>query len=387
MHETGAGGDEAAGPLVERHHVLSVVDEQPLAARSADRFLRVADDRGPEALALTGRMRLRVDEERVVRAVPRDVDEPDQNPVLGPGPRPSRASAGGPDPTKTGSGAPPCAAVRSTISSSPMCERQVRVTSSWCIVPSFHDGVVCATASSRTGVRTTAARSDVRGSGRGGNEGVASGRAGSRGTRSAGVARHARSFGAQLDVDRIDRQRLQSLVDRTAGTGTTRPLGPDDDDDAVLRLDAQTAHDYPGGVATQHTPLDHRTATPTTSRPAFGTVTPDGELVAMTFVDTDGPHAETDFTVVHPGLRARARTGGQGCVGARVGGHGHDPVPHRRIGGEHRDRGGERRPRLRPRRGVGDARAAPAGGDVRTAGREARVGPAPRLPSVRPAAG
>ncbi|MFJ7287454.1 acetyltransferase [Curtobacterium sp. NPDC098951] len=112
------------------------------------------------------------------------------------------------------------------------------------------------------------------------------------------------SFGAQLDVDRIDRQRLQSLVDRTAGTGTTRALGPDDVD-AVLRLDALTVHDYPGGVATQHTPLDHRTATPTTTRPAFGTVTPDGELVAMTFVDTDGPHAETDFTVVQPRLRGR----------------------------------------------------------------------------------
>ncbi|WP_148287003.1 hypothetical protein [Curtobacterium sp. B18] len=84
----------------------------------------------------------------------------------------------------------------------------------------------------------------------------------------------ARSFGAQLDVDRIDRQRLQSLVDRTAGTGTTRPLGPDDVD-AVLRLDALTAHDYPGGVATQHTPLDRGTATPTSTRPAFGNVTPD----------------------------------------------------------------------------------------------------------------
>ncbi|WP_261646895.1 GNAT family N-acetyltransferase [Curtobacterium sp. C2H10] len=114
----------------------------------------------------------------------------------------------------------------------------------------------------------------------------------------------ARSFGAQLDADRIDRQRLQALVDRTADIGATRPLGPDDVD-AVLRLDALTAHDYPGGVATQHEPLDRGAATPSSARPAFGTVTSDGELVAMTFVDTDGPHAETHFTVVHPGLRGR----------------------------------------------------------------------------------
>jgi GNAT superfamily N-acetyltransferase len=114
----------------------------------------------------------------------------------------------------------------------------------------------------------------------------------------------ARSFGAQLDADRVDRQRLQALVDRTADIGVTRPLGPDDVD-AVLRLDALTADHYPGGIATQHEPLHRGAATPTPARPAFGTVTPDGELVAMTFVDTDGPHAETHFTVVHPALRGR----------------------------------------------------------------------------------
>ncbi|WP_144712245.1 GNAT family N-acetyltransferase [Curtobacterium pusillum] len=114
----------------------------------------------------------------------------------------------------------------------------------------------------------------------------------------------ARSFGAQLDADRIDRPRLRALVDRVAEVGTPRALDSDDVA-AVLELDALTARDYPGSVATQHEPLDRGTATPSASRPAFGLLTAQGELVAMTYVDVDGPLAETAFTVVHPAWRGR----------------------------------------------------------------------------------
>lgn len=112
----------------------------------------------------------------------------------------------------------------------------------------------------------------------------------------------ARSFGAQLDSDSIDHQRLHTL---TAEVGVSlRELG-DADVDAVLRLDASTIEDYPGSVATQHTPLDRRAATPSVSRRAFGAFGPGGDLVSMTFVDVNGAEAETDFTVVHRAWRGR----------------------------------------------------------------------------------
>lgn len=110
----------------------------------------------------------------------------------------------------------------------------------------------------------------------------------------------ARSFGAQLDADRIDHARLSALVSRAAGTVRELDAG---DVDAVLRLDAVTADDYPGSIATQHEPLDRSTAMPSDSRRAFGAFATDGPLVAMTYVDVDGAAAETGFTVVHPGTR------------------------------------------------------------------------------------
>ncbi|OII31899.1 hypothetical protein BIU98_07355 [Curtobacterium sp. MMLR14_010] len=114
----------------------------------------------------------------------------------------------------------------------------------------------------------------------------------------------ARSFGAQLDAHAVDQPRLQGLVARTADVGSVREFS-DADVDAVLALDALTIGDYPGSIATQHTPLDRQRATPSESRRAFGVVLESGELVAMTFVDLDGADAETDFTVVHPAWRGR----------------------------------------------------------------------------------
>jgi hypothetical protein len=113
-----------------------------------------------------------------------------------------------------------------------------------------------------------------------------------------------RSFGAQLDAHAVDQPRLQGLVARTAEVGSVRELSRADVD-AVLALDALTIGDYPGSIATQHTPLDQQTATPSESRRAFGVVLESGELVAMTFVDVDGSDAETDFTVVHLAWRGR----------------------------------------------------------------------------------
>ncbi|MEG8034486.1 hypothetical protein QP157_03860 [Sphingomonas sp. LR61] len=61
----------------------------------------------------------------------------------------------------------------------------------------------------------------------------------------------ARSFGAKLDSDSINHQRLHTLI-AEAGV-SVRELG-NVDVTAVLRLDAMTIEDYPGSVATQHTP-------------------------------------------------------------------------------------------------------------------------------------
>ena len=112
----------------------------------------------------------------------------------------------------------------------------------------------------------------------------------------------ARSFGAQLDAERIDEQRLRALV--VGAPGSVRALAAADVD-AVLALDRATIGDYPGSVATQHEPLDRAGATPSAARRAFGAFLTDGELVAMTFVSVDGAEAETDFTVVDRTQRGR----------------------------------------------------------------------------------
>lgn len=130
----------------------------------------------------------------------------------------------------------------------------------------------------------------------------------------------ARSFGAQLDGDAVDRARLRSLVDR-AGL-TVRALD-DADVDAVLALDAATIGHYPGSVATRHEPFDRERATPSATRRGFGVWSGD-DLVGMTFVDVlvgaggaaagsdagsdaaaGSASAETDVTVVAVGHRGR----------------------------------------------------------------------------------
>jgi GNAT superfamily N-acetyltransferase len=114
----------------------------------------------------------------------------------------------------------------------------------------------------------------------------------------------ARSFGARLDGDRVDRVRLRALASGRVADVTTRELGPHDVDD-VLALDAQTLDGYPGSVATRHEPFDRSSATPGPTRRAWGALTSTGRLVGLTVVDLDGPTAETDVTVVHPDHRGR----------------------------------------------------------------------------------
>jgi len=107
----------------------------------------------------------------------------------------------------------------------------------------------------------------------------------------------ARSWGAQLNADDTHTGQLDALIARVAETVTVREL-VNADRAAMLALDASTASDYPGGIATEHPPLTDESATLHRRRRAFGAWSPDGELVAMTVVDVDGDRAETDFTVV-----------------------------------------------------------------------------------------
>ncbi len=121
---------------------------------------------------------------------------------------------------------------------------------------------------------------------------------------SRGWAVSARSWGAQLDTEFLNRGRLVGLVAARDENLRLRQLD-ERDVEAILKLDAATSHDYPGSVATQHEPLDAASATPTVTRVAFGILAPASDLVAMTFVDVDGRRAETDFTVVRRDWRGR----------------------------------------------------------------------------------
>lgn len=114
----------------------------------------------------------------------------------------------------------------------------------------------------------------------------------------------ARSFGALLEADHVDRARLLALLGAGPSDVTIRELGPDDVDD-VLALDAMTVADYPGGVATRHEAFDRTSATPGPRRRAWGAQTSTERLVALTFVDLGEHVAETDVTVVHPEHRGR----------------------------------------------------------------------------------
>lgn len=114
----------------------------------------------------------------------------------------------------------------------------------------------------------------------------------------------ARSWAAHVELTPRHTQGWRDAMARLASTDTCRELTADDVP-AVLALDAATAGDYPGSVATAHEALTPHTATPTVRRPAFGVLDDKGDLVAITFVDieADPTWAEVDFTVVAPHRR------------------------------------------------------------------------------------
>lgn len=114
----------------------------------------------------------------------------------------------------------------------------------------------------------------------------------------------ARSWAARLEVTSELSQRWRDALVCLSPRDTYREL-QDADVPAALGLDATTASDYPGGVATAHEHLTAAGASPSAGRRGFGVFDCKASLVAMTFVDVDDNRAEVDFTVV-----AQHRRGG-----------------------------------------------------------------------------
>jgi GNAT superfamily N-acetyltransferase len=114
----------------------------------------------------------------------------------------------------------------------------------------------------------------------------------------------ARSWGASLDAEAIDRGHLEGLIDSRGAEVEIRELTVTDST-AVLALDALTLRDYPGDIATAHQQLTTEQATCTAEHRGWGAFTPAGELVAVTFTFPRPTVTETDFTVVHPTRRGQ----------------------------------------------------------------------------------
>lgn len=112
----------------------------------------------------------------------------------------------------------------------------------------------------------------------------------------------ARSWAASLDAASADMDVVDRAVARSAGHGLIREI-TDFDVAAVLELDVATLGDYPGGIATSHTPLTESTAQVSSVRRAFGIFDDKGRALGVTYVDIDGSSADTDFTVVLPQFR------------------------------------------------------------------------------------
>ena len=115
----------------------------------------------------------------------------------------------------------------------------------------------------------------------------------------------ARSFGAVLHAKDIRPSELMGFLLGVQPIEIRELLASDSP--AILELDHLTESDYPGGVATAHTPLDTETSVATLEHPGFGAFAEDGRLIGMTFVDVEATPAvaDTDFTVVVPEYRGR----------------------------------------------------------------------------------
>jgi GNAT superfamily N-acetyltransferase len=115
----------------------------------------------------------------------------------------------------------------------------------------------------------------------------------------------AASWGARLRVTPALLERLGKVVARTARSGTRIRELTMSDAQAVLRLDAVTAADYPGGVATLHEPLDPTSARDLFTRGRVFGAEHDGALVAVTATEEIGAIVETAFTAVDPPHRGQ----------------------------------------------------------------------------------
>jgi hypothetical protein len=85
VNEPGGGPSEPTSVEVERLELWVEVDVEPLATGGLRLPGRELDKARPDAFALEGAVRLGVEQERVVSAVPRDVHEADDRPVGRPG--------------------------------------------------------------------------------------------------------------------------------------------------------------------------------------------------------------------------------------------------------------------------------------------------------------
>ncbi len=147
----------------------------------------------------------------------------------------------------------------------------------------------------------------------------------------------ARSFGAQLDGDAVDRTRLRALVDRAGLPVRALDVA---DVDAVLALDAADHRTQPGQCRDAARAVRPERATPSATRRGFGAWSGD-DLVAMTFVDVlvgDDGAAETGrprwsaagHRVTVRSTAARDRDRAEGRVGPRAPRRRRDPF---RTGG------------------------------------------------------
>lgn len=112
----------------------------------------------------------------------------------------------------------------------------------------------------------------------------------------------ARSWAAELNASNVDVEALSGFVQHGLRHGEVREI-EDSDVAQLLAIDAATLTDYPGGIATQHSPLTVATARITSSRRGFGVFDDAGLALAVTFVDITEQVADTDFTVVATSYR------------------------------------------------------------------------------------
>ncbi|CAM3773668.1 GNAT family N-acetyltransferase [Occultella aeris] len=115
----------------------------------------------------------------------------------------------------------------------------------------------------------------------------------------------ATSWGARLRVTPALLEGLGQVVAGAGQSGTRIRELTVSDADAVLRLDAATAADYPGGIATSHEPLDAAGARDLFTRGRVFGAEHDGVLVAITATEEVGALVETAFTAVDPSHRGQ----------------------------------------------------------------------------------